>query len=105
MTHRWPVLTPNPERAAQRTSSGYCPTAGRCYISGAADLGPGVEMLDAYIINKIRQERESRDSQRQPLRIEVPRDDPRRSEREVRRGERRNERGDERREHIIDFTI
>ena len=59
-------------------------------------------MLDAYIIEKIRQERERKESGLQPLRIEVPRppppeDDPRRHDDE--------NRAPERGVVIIDFTI
>ena len=63
-----------------------------------------IEMLDAFIIDKIRRERESRDSARVPLRIEVPRPhgQPLEDGRPVHQPE------DEERERgvaIIDFTI
>lgn len=59
-------------------------------------------MLDAYIIEKIRQERTQRESGLQPLRIEVPRPPP--PEDDGRRPEEDNN-PTERGIVIIDFTI
>lgn len=84
-----------------------------CYSPAWKRLEPGVDMLDAYIIDRIRRERESRESGRIPLRIEIPRppsdgpshrpdyhrQDPSRSE-----GEEEQDSG-ERGMVIIDFTI
>jgi len=69
-------------------------------------------MLDSFIIERIRQEREKRDSGLQPLRIHVPRpeDDPRYEERRQREEE-REQRPDERDRDgdrgvvIIDFNL
>ena len=60
-------------------------------------------MLDAYIIDRMRRERESREPVRQPLRIEVPRPEVTPDERppELDREEQPPERG----VVIVDFTI
>lgn len=60
-------------------------------------------MLDAYIIDRIRRERESRDSARIPLRIEVPQPQRRQDDPSppVDPDEEETERG----VAIIDFTI
>lgn len=60
-------------------------------------------MLDAFIIDKIRRERESRESSRVPLRIEVPR--PRERPVEEGRPAQPDDEGRERGVAIIDFTI
>lgn len=60
-------------------------------------------MLDAYIIDRMRRERESREPVRTPLRIEVPRPEVTHDERPLER-----ERDDEPVERgvvIVDFTI
>lgn len=59
-------------------------------------------MLDAYIIEKIRQERERRESGLQPLRIEVPRPPP--PDEPSRRHE-EEDKAPDRGVVIIDFTI
>ena len=57
-------------------------------------------MLDAYIIERIRREREERESPFIPLRIDVPREPPRDDGRdEVQRDE------EERGSVVIDFSI
>lgn len=59
-------------------------------------------MLDAFIIDKIRSERESRDTHRVPMQIEVPRPQGRGPDQPERReDEEERERG----VVIIDFTI
>ena len=67
-------------------------------------------MLDSFIIERIRQEREQRDSGLQPLRIHVPRpeDDPRYEQ--ERRREEEDRRPDDDRDQdrgvvIIDFNL
>lgn len=79
-----------------------CRVMGWCYIP---IKGPsaGVTMLDAYIIDKIRRERESRDSVRIPLHIHVPEPTPLPDDRRPQRDddENRGERGIA----IIDFTL
>lgn len=59
-------------------------------------------MLDAFIIDKIRRERESREQSRVPLQIEVPRPHGRAPED---LGRREHEEDQERGVVIIDFTI
>ena len=53
-----------------------CGSGVGCYSEGWKRQETGVDMLDAYIIDRIRRERESRESGRIPLRIEVPRPPP-----------------------------
>lgn len=68
----------------------------------------GVEMLDAYIIDKIRREQDSHDSRRLPLHIDVPRhhDDARQPIYEEPPGRRRDDDNEsERGVVIIDFSI
>ena len=81
-----------------------CGSIGRCYTPGRTGPVGGVEMLDAYIINRIRRERESREPARQRPRIEMPMHD-RWSGPEPRVDDRRRERDAERGVAIIDFTI
>lgn len=61
-------------------------------------------MLDAYIIDKIRRERESREGERIPLHIEVPRDDAFEPDRDRERRDRDDEHTD-RGVVIIDFNV
>lgn len=61
-------------------------------------------MLDAFIIDKIRRERESREHTRVPLQIEVPRPQGRAPE-EYDRRDREEDSERERGVVIIDFTI
>ena len=85
---------------------GACRRAGRWYIPLQTPLPSGIEMLDAFIIQRIRQEQESRRPVRQPLRIEVPQE-PRpgyRGQTEP-RGEGPGDTDTERGVAIIDFTI
>ena len=61
-------------------------------------------MLDAFIIDKIRRERESRDTHRVPMQIEVPRPQGRAPDQQ----EQQDPREDDERERgvvIIDFSI
>ena len=60
-------------------------------------------MLDAFIIEQIRKERERRDSGFKPLRIETPRPTP--GDPYRREPERREEKDKERGVVIIDYTI
>lgn len=81
-----------------------CSASDRCYTSCRTEPVGGVEMLDAYIINRIRRERESREPARPQPRVELPmqerwpRADPRVEDS-------RQERDSERGIAIIDFTI
>lgn len=71
------VLTPiHPGVAAcGHPQSGYtAPTPAARFAAGAPTPRPGAEMLDAYIIDKIRRDREGRErDQREQLRIDMPR--------------------------------
>jgi hypothetical protein len=89
-----------------------CRSADRCYTSNCEPLAPpsngiGVEMLDAYIIERIRREREARQSQRERVQISIPDEGPRDHHREEmeRRSEPRREETPSRGITIIDFTI
>ena len=62
-------------------------------------------MLDAYIIDKIRRERESRESDRLPLHIEIPCESPYDRNEPRDRRDRREDDEPERGVVIIDFTI
>ena len=83
-----------------------CRREGRWYIPTEAEP-TGVDMLDAYIIDRIRRERESRDvGLRLPLQVEVPPHQPlpeieRRRPKEGSDDDSRQERG----VAIIDFGI
>lgn len=61
--------------ACGRAQSGYTlPTHPDIVAGGAPTPRPGAEMLDAYIIDKIRRDREARErDQREQLRIDMPR--------------------------------
>ncbi len=59
-------------------------------------------MLDAFIIDRIRRERQGQEPQRYPLRIEAPRPDPEQGQRWDRREE--EEKG-KRGTTIIDYSI
>lgn len=60
-------------------------------------------MLDAYIIDRIQRERESRNSIRPPLRIDVPRSERDQDERPATGGS--EEESPERGIVIVDFTL
>ena len=81
-----------------------CSAPDRCYTFPRTEPAGGVEMLDAYIINRIRREREPREPARPQPRIEMPmqerwpRADPRSEDS-------RRESDTERGVAIIDFTI
>ena len=71
------VLNPvrAPAVACGLRQSGYTgPTRPALVAGGAPTPRPGAEMLDAYIIDKIRRDREARErDQREQLRIDMPR--------------------------------
>jgi hypothetical protein len=86
--------------------NGSCRVAGRWYIPNVTPTPSGVEMLDAFIIQRIRREQESTLPARQPLRIEVPREPPPqwRGQRDP-RAEDTQDPPTDRGVAIIDFTI
>ena len=55
---------------------GACRGGSRWYIQPESPSPTGIEMLDAFIIHRIRQEQESKRPARQPMRIEVPQEPP-----------------------------
>lgn len=89
-----------------------CRPSDRCYSPSCELLAPtsdeiGVEMLDAYIIERIRREREARQPQQERVQINVPDEGPRDHHREEmeRREKARREETPARGITIIDFTI
>lgn len=50
-----------------------CRPLGWWYIPPTEHPAPGADMLDAYIIERIRRERDAEDTGRERLRIEIPR--------------------------------
>lgn len=62
--------------AIEATSDGPCRGAERWYIPHESPTPSGVDMLDAFIIERIRREQESKRPARQPMRIEIPREPP-----------------------------
>lgn len=88
------------------TTGGSCPVAGRWYIPDESPTPSGVDMLDAFIIQRIRREQESKRPARQPMRIEIPREPPPgwRGQRDP-QGEETEDPPTDRGIAIIDFTI
>lgn len=95
------VCTDMKDRAQEHVEVAEGPV--RSYIDDGQDSKPlETEMLDAFIIDRIRQ-RQNRSREAQvPLRIEVPVPEPKDPRREDRRDERKDE---ERGVVIVDFTI
>lgn len=62
--------------SAGRSREGSCRPRTGWYIPNESPTSPGVDMLDAFIIERIRREQESRRPARQPMRIEIPREPP-----------------------------
>ena len=103
------VADTRPQPIFDGTGPTGCRRGGRWYIPTEAEP-TGVDMLDAYIIDRIRRERESRDvGLRLPLQVEVPPHQPlpeidRRRPKDGTEDEGRQER-EERGVAIIDFGI
>ncbi len=90
--------------AAKTFSTPSCSAPDRCYTFPKTEPARGVEMLDAYIINRIRREQESRERSHPQPRLEMPmRERWPRADPPAESG--RQERDTERGVAIIDFTI
>ena len=91
--------------ATKSPAGGGCRCDHWCYISTNRAQLNGVDMLDAYIIERIRRERDSRQGERPRLQIEMP--TPQRWEpQEPQPGlDRRDDDDRERGVAIIDFSI
>lgn len=108
-TPRWTSLDPKDQPATQALERGRtacCGPLGRCYSLAQTAQVDGVEMLDAYIIDRIRRERESQQPGQQQ-RIEMPMHDRwhDRDPRERQRREQDRDRDSDRGVAIIDFSI
>ncbi len=105
MSHETKHLHPT-MGTADASPKGSCRVAERWYIPRVPSTPSGVEMLDAFIIQRIRREQESTLPAREPLRIEVPREPPPQWRgQEDPRGEGTQDPPTDRGVAIIDFTI
>lgn len=96
--------SPAPQPGIGNSTGTGCLSPDRCYNYRVTAQDEGVDMLDAYIIERIRRERESRQVDRRPV-LEMPNHRPPTVDDLRRERDREEQQRRERGIAIIDFSI